>query len=130
MNKANLLIFGLPALIIGILLLLYLNQDVEYSTQTSTGEVTIDLTPKGEVNGNFLVGVSVNTHSVALEGYDLAKLTRLEIKGQSIQPTSAPALTGHHVSGELIFPLQGSPKTFKIIIVKIPDKEIREFVWE
>ena len=57
------------------------------SGSTGPGEVSIDLKPHKVVNGHLEVDISVNTHSVSLEGFDLKELTTLEFKGEFVKPT-------------------------------------------
>lgn len=97
---------------------------------TDDGNVQIDLTPKGIVNGKLLVDFAINTHSVGLEQYDLKKITTLEYNGKKILPSSAPALSGHHNSGTIAFDSISDLKNFKITIVGIPNVEKRVFEWK
>lgn len=99
------------------------------SGSTEPGSAQIDLTPKGIVNGKLGIDFAVNTHSVELSQYDLAKTTVLEYNGRKILPTAAPKLEGHHSSGTLIFNVGESLNNFKIIIRGIPDVEERVFEW-
>ena len=73
--------------------------------QTSAGgEVTVKATwLANQATPTF--AVVLDTHSVALDGYDLAKLATLRVDGREVAPTSwqAPA-GGHHRSGTLVFP--------------------------
>ena len=48
---------------------------------TDTGDVSIALTPQPVTNGILEVSAAVNTHSVALDGFDLKKNTLLEYGG-------------------------------------------------
>src|SRR3989344_2276712 len=96
---------------------------------TDEGNVQVDLTPKGIVNGQFLVDFAINTHSVNLDEINLKKATTLEYNGKKIQPLSAPALSGHHNSGTIAFDTESDLKNFKITIVGIPNIEKRAFEW-
>ncbi|PIN77954.1 hypothetical protein COV14_04860 [Candidatus Woesearchaeota archaeon CG10_big_fil_rev_8_21_14_0_10_33_12] len=100
-----------------------------FATKTSNGEVTIDLTPKGVISGNAVFSIDLNTHSIDMAQYDLKEITTLIINGQEYKPISAPALSGHHISGELVFAVDNLSESFTIIITGIPDVEEREFVW-
>lgn len=75
-------------------------------TQVSAGgQVTIEVTWRGRGAG-LVFEVAMDTHSVDLDGYDLAKLAVLRTdKGQEVRPSGwdAPA-GGHHRRGRLIFP--------------------------
>ncbi len=96
---------------------------------TNPGEVSIDLTPSDVNNGQLKVKISVNTHSVNLEPFDLKEITTLEYKGKSIKPISAPALAGHHTNGELVFEVDEKIDSFTIKIKGIPKVEERIFKW-
>ena len=95
-----------------------------------SGDVLMDLTPKGMENGKFAVDISVNTHSVDLSQFDLMQITTLDYEGKAIKPASAPKLSGHHSSGELIFDTGSEIKNFKITIKGIPAVEERVFEWK
>jgi len=99
------------------------------SGDTETGNVQIDLTPVGYKNGQLKVDITVNTHSVELSQYGLAKITILEYDGKKIFPVSAPELRGHHTSGTMVFDVGENIKKFKIIISGIPNVQERIFEW-
>ena len=98
-------------------------------TKTSDGEVTIDITPKSFKNGNMYFDVEFNTHTVDLSPFDLKKIAVLEADGKQIAPLSAPALSGHHNSGELVFNTGKELNRFKIRINGIPDVKERTLEW-
>ena len=50
---------------------------------TETGDVAIELVPKGIQNGKLIVDLSVNTHSVDLTQFDLAAITTLTYDGKT-----------------------------------------------
>lgn len=99
------------------------------SGSTGSGEVSIDLKPHKVSDGQLEVDISVNTHSVSLEKFNLKEITTLEFNGKSIRPVSAPSLTGHHNSGTLIFDIDEDIDSFTIKIVGIPKVEERIFEW-
>ncbi|MEK6947194.1 MAG: hypothetical protein AABX32_06320 [Nanoarchaeota archaeon] len=99
------------------------------SGSTDPGNAQVDLTPKGVENGQLKVDFAINTHSVTLSDYDLAKITTLGYDGKKINPVSAPALQGHHNSGTLIFNVGQNLNKFKITIVGIPNVQERVFEW-
>ncbi|MBC8495309.1 hypothetical protein H8D36_04100 [archaeon] len=99
------------------------------SGSTDSGDVSVDLKPHKVVNGKLEVDISVNTHSVSLEGFDLKELTTLEFNGKFIKPTLAPSLTGHHNSGTLTFDVNENIDSFTIKIIGIPKVEERIFEW-
>ena len=96
---------------------------------TDSGDVSVDLTPRGVVNGQFQVDFEINTHSVELSQYDLAKITALEYNGKKINPMNAPKLEGHHSSGTLTFNFEEDLNNFKITMKGIPNVEERVFEW-
>ena len=104
-------------------------KSTSYATKSSSGEVTIDITPKGIIGNNAVFSIAFNTHSVDLSPYDLKKIMTLTIDGQEYKPIGAPALSGHHVSGEITFAIDTLPESFEIIIIGIPDVEERIFTW-
>ena len=96
---------------------------------TETGDVAIELVPKGIQNGKLIVDLSVNTHSVDLTQFDLAAITTLTYDGKTAKPISAPQLTGHHTSGTMEFPMDGKPSSFTITILGMPALAERVFSW-
>lgn len=97
---------------------------------TAEGDVQIDLSPKGVNSGQLFVAVSANTHSVELSAYNLAELAVLEYGGKSVRPSSAPAFSGHHNSGSLVFNVDEDLQAFTITIRGIPAVSERVFAWE
>lgn len=100
-----------------------------YSGSVDAGDATVDLTPVGIIGGKLRVDIGVNTHSVSLEQFDLAEITTLEYSGKSLKPESAPALSGHHTSGTLVFDVNEPVSSFKITIRGIPKADERVFEW-
>ena len=96
---------------------------------TEPGDVSVDLTPRGIVNGQFQVDFEINTHSVDLSPYDLEKIMTLEYDSKKINPMNAPKLEGHHSSGVLTFNVAEDLDDFKITIKGIPQVEERIFEW-
>jgi hypothetical protein len=99
------------------------------SGSTEQGDVAIELQPVENNNGNIRVRISANTHSVDLSQFDLKKITVMQIKDMAITPLSAPELSGHHSSGELVFNVDGDAEEFTIVINGIPKTEQRIFRW-
>ena len=98
---------------------------------TGPGDVAIEFAPRGMQGGKFEVQIVANTHSVDLSAFDLLQVTTLEYKGKLIKPASAPLLTGHHVSGTLVFAVGEEPgDAFTITIKGIPLVEERVFSWK
>ena len=96
---------------------------------TDSGDVSIELTPQKAANGQLKVSIAANTHSVDLSPFDLKKITTLEYNGKTVNPVSAPTLTGHHSNGEFIFGVEGDIEKFTIKIKGIPKVEERIFSW-
>ncbi len=99
------------------------------SGDTSEGNVAIDLTPRFS-NNKLIVDIAANTHSVDLSQFDLLKIMALEYNGKTISPTSAPKLSGHHASGEIVFDVKEKLTSFKIMITGIPLQNKRIYNWE
>jgi len=96
----------------------------------SAGAATVALTPKKFADGQLVVDIQVNTHTVNdLDKYDLTKIVSLEAAGQKVAPKSAPKLRGHHNSGQLVFPLPSLPKTFSIKINGLDQPAERVLSW-
>lgn len=93
------------------------------------GDVRITLTPQGIRNGQLEVAVAANTHSVDLSPFDLKRIAVLSYGRKAVQPISAPALSGHHASGTLTFPLADMPEQFAISLNGIPQQQERVFKW-
>ena len=104
--------------------------ELKSSGTTSSGDVSIDLTPIEVGNDNLKVKISANTHSVDLSQFDLKEITTLEYNGKVIKPVSAPALSGHHNDGELVFNTKEKIDSFTIKIRGIPSVEERVFKWQ
>ncbi len=108
------------------------------SVQSSTEEnVTIDVEWIKEGDGLLIFDVSINTHSVDLDQYDLGKLAVLrDDTGNEYHPLSwdsAPG--GHHRQGTLTFAVpdslsQGKAKYLEIMIRDVAGIEERVLRWE
>ena len=79
---------------------------IKSTGSTSMGDVEIELKPHEITNGQLKVDISANTHSVELDQFDLKEIVTLEYGGELIKPISAPTLSGHHVSGTLVFDVE------------------------
>lgn len=92
------------------------------------GDVEIQLTPfiKGK---RLTVKVGMNTHSVNLGDFDLAKITTLEYGGKIINPVEAKKPRGHHSYGSVIFDVEEELNSFKIRISGIPKEQNRVYEW-
>ncbi len=106
--------------------------------QSNTGgSVTIDVEWIEESEGLLIFDVSMNTHSVDLDQYDLGEMAVLsDDTGDEYHPVSwdsAPG--GHHRQGTLTFPIpdsvsQGKAKYIEIMIRDVADIEERILKWE
>ncbi len=106
--------------------------------QSNTGgSVTIDVEWIEERDGLLIFDVSMNTHSVDLDQYDLGGLAVLsDDMGNEYHPVSwdsAPG--GHHRRGTLTFPIpdslsQGKAKYIEIMVRNVADIEERVLKWE
>jgi FlaG/FlaF family flagellin (archaellin) len=79
--------------------------DVKFNDGGSV-QVQVTLDRKATTNGSVVLQVSLNTHSVELGQYDLAKLSHLTLEpgGPLTEATWKPdANSGHHVGGTLTF---------------------------
>jgi hypothetical protein len=99
-------------------------------TQSSGGDVTVDLTPLKSSDGELQVKITITTHNVNnLHQYNLKEIVTLDDGARVVSPTSAPKLGGHHTTGKLVFPMDRLPNRFIIRIKGLHDQGIREFVW-
>ena len=109
-------------------------QKAELSTvatgSTQTGDVLIELTLISMPDGKLQFEMAANTHSIDLSQYNLMEMITLEYGGNVIKPISAPQLSGHHTSGNVIFNAGSDLKNFKVVIKGIPNVEERVFEWE
>ena len=106
--------------------------------QSNTGgSVTIDVEWVKTEDDSLVFNVSMNTHSVDLDQYDLGELAVLrDDAGKEYRPVSwdsAPG--GHHRRGTLTFPLpdslsQEEEKYVEIVIRDVADIEERLLKWE
>ena len=106
--------------------------------QSSTaGSVTIDVEWLKAESDSLVFKVTMDTHSVDLDQYDLRKLAILrDDTGNEYRPVSWDAAPGgHHRSGRLTFPLpdsmsQGKAKYLEMVIRDVADIEARVLKWE
>lgn len=110
----------------------------DYGTRTSeAGKVTVDVTWAGPAAG-LVFDVVLDTHSVDLDGFDLANLASLRTDGGiEVAPIAWDAAKGgHHREGKLSFPatVDGRPllnETVRGITVLVRDvaSPERSFQW-
>ncbi|MDP3918643.1 MAG: hypothetical protein Q8Q35_01930 [Nanoarchaeota archaeon] len=96
---------------------------------TETGDALIELKPKSIVDNIFTVDIAVNTHSVDMSPFDLKEIVTLAYGDKMLNPIEAPSLSGHHISGELLFEVEEELESFSIVIEGIPLEEERTFIW-
>ncbi len=104
--------------------------EMKSTGSTGSGDVAIDIKPKEFKDGKFILEISLNTHSVDMNNFDLTKMIILKFEGKEFAPISVPVLGGHHNSGELVFELDNKPESFSIEIIGIPAVDKRVFSWE
>lgn len=102
------------------------------ATQTNEGgQVTIKATLQ-DANSASSFKITMDTHAVDLDGYNLAKLAVLRTnQGQIVQPTGWDAPKGgHHREGTLTFPaIAPDTRTVDLIIRNVADVPERTLTW-
>ncbi len=106
--------------------------------QSNTGgSVTIDVEWIKEEDGLLIFNVSMNTHSVDLDEYDLGELAVLrDGMGYEYHPISWDSASGgHHRNGTLTFPIpdslsQGETEYLEVAIRDVAGIEERVLQWE
>lgn len=103
----------------------------------SGGSVTIDVKWMGADETTLTFTVAMNTHSVALDGYDLGELAVLrDDTGEEYHPISwESAPGGHHRNGSLVFQLpsammRGEARFLELTISDIAGVNERNLRWE
>ena len=106
-----------------------------HTTRTDTGGgVTVKVTylnPQGTEDARF--EISLDTHSVNLDSYDLKALSLLrDDAGKTSQPTTVENKgSGHHRQVMLVFPKAGTgSKRLELVIKDIAGVKERAFVWD
>lgn len=104
---------------------------------SSGGAVTIDVKWLAESRDLLTFDVSMNTHSVDLDSYNLKEIAVLrDDKGNEYRPISWDSTAGgHHVSGKLTFSsptslAQGEAKYIQLSIRDIAGVKERVLKWE
>ena len=96
------------------------------------GVVSVDITPASMETGKEIAfDVVMNNHSVDL-GYDYTQIATLtDGQGNTYKPTQWTGNSGgHHVRGQLIFPvLSGKPQQLTLTLNGV-DNETADFSWE
>ena len=100
---------------------------------SSGGSVTIEARLLGHQNDSLVFEISMETHSVNLDGYDLKQLALLrDDKGGEYSPIewdSAPG--GHHRGGKLVFAHPDkSPRMFELTIRNVAGVNERVLRWQ
>lgn len=91
------------------------------------GEVTVDVQLLSVENEQAQFSIALNTHSVDLSQFDLRELITLEYEGKILKPVSAPAVSGHHASGTVLFEMKEQKNNFLVRVRGIPPELDREF---
>lgn len=99
-----------------------------YEAQESAGSVTLELQPRWS-DGQFVLELSANTHSVDLASLDLAGDVRLVVGETEYAPVEAGSLSGHHSRATLTFEIPERPTEFHIMIQDVPDSPLRILSW-
>lgn len=101
------------------------------------GAVAVTAQWMGEQNDSLVFGISMSTHSVNLDQYDLTGLAVLKDDGgNEYEPSSwISEPGGHHREGTLAFPIpdtlkQSQARYIKIIIKGIDGVNERVFQWD
>jgi len=101
------------------------------------GSVTIEVEWAGAEGDAMVFNVSLNTHSVDLDGYDLAEMAVLrDDTGNEYQPILWDAASGgHHRQGVLTFPLpdsvkRGTARHVEMVIRGVAGIDERVLTWE
>ena len=96
------------------------------------GAVEVEISPISIKSGeNTVFELSMNTHSVELS-YDYIQIATLtDESGNDYKPTEwTGGNSGHHLSGELIFPtLSSTPKQLTLTLEGV-DNETEDFRWK
>lgn len=88
-----------------------------------------------EAGSDIAFQVRMNTHSVNLEAYDMAKVSSLQVDGRPEQKPLGwfkPGGGGHHVSGVLKFsgPIPSDAKSLRVVIRDVGGVPERVFEWQ
>ncbi|GAB4387650.1 MAG: hypothetical protein Kow0025_02440 [Thermodesulfovibrionales bacterium] len=105
-----------------------------YETQSSgsmsDGDVVLELAPRGVEDGRLVVDFAMNTHSVRLSDFDLAKLSTLHLAGRDVKPSRVTPPAGHHAYGQMVFDTGEAVGDFTITVEGIPLEEKRVYAWK
>lgn len=104
--------------------------EMQSSGSMGSGDVLVELTPRGVENGRLVVDFAMNTHSVSLSAFDLKELTTLRFADKTIKPSEATPPAGHHAYGQMVFDTGGKVKDFTITVEGIPLNKKRVFAWK
>lgn len=100
-----------------------------YPSRASQGDVSFELTPRGMVDGRFVVDLRADTHGGDLSEVDLARAATLRAAGKSYKPLEADSLRGHHSGGSMAFALGAAPDSFEIVLDGIRSLGEVRFRW-
>jgi hypothetical protein len=100
-----------------------------YATRASTGDIAFEVTPRGMVDGRFVIDIRANTHSGNLADLDLTKVLTLVVAGNQIQPVQADRLAGHHASSAVVFQVDSAPAQFELVVSGARALPDQRFQW-
>jgi len=100
-----------------------------FSTRSTAGSVSLDLTPRLEANGHLSIAVRANTHSGDLADLDLASLMTLQVGSKTYRPTAAGRLGGHHASATVTFAVEGRPSRFSVTLAPVREMPEQRLEW-
>lgn len=90
---------------------------------------TVEYLPTQSTADTVVFLVSLNTHSVDLDGFDFTRDIRLITDGQTMKPLSAnPSGDNHHRKADVTFPRPTVP--FTIVLFNIDGNKRSEFVFD
>lgn len=94
--------------------------------------VAVTLTSLPAIGTPIKVKVSMDTHSVALDGIRFEEAVALRADGANLAPTAVEEAQGggHHRSVVLVFPPPTRPGEVKIVVRNVGGVAERSFVWE
>ncbi|MDT8316545.1 MAG: hypothetical protein RQ824_00950 [bacterium] len=125
---------GIVTLVLGIFLFISPPEIAagDMARKNSEGKVTIRVTYENPGKADPAFSVSMNTHSVNLDGYDMGELSLLrDGKGREYRGKwTSPEGGGHHISGVLLFEgLKPDAGKIELIIRDVAGIKERKFTW-
>lgn len=100
-----------------------------YSTKSSRGDISFDLTPRMEGENELVIELRANTHRGDLADLELKSLMLLHANGEEKHPAAATELRGHHSSATVRFGVDGEPERFAVTIGPVRSMGEQRFEW-